>query len=515
MSRLVLQYLAIVGVAVHLGLLAVWFLLPDSVRGWPAWAVLGHAEQKLARERPRLAESAEPLISLARLLIPRPPDLARSPIPKNRWLQHGARPGREFEIQTYRSASHPDPARTGSFEREAFAKIIEVEDEQALLNGLKRATPGTLIELLPGEYRIKSWRVRLGNDGSAEAPIYLRGTQYGRSIIELDAYEGFYVDRSFWVFENLVVRGTCEDHSRCEHAFHVVGDARSTTIRNSELVDFNAPLKVNGRPIDGVYTFPDYGLLEYVTVHNRSPRRTDNPVTLLNINSANHWRVRRSIIADFSKGRGNRISYGAFMKGNSRFGVFEQNLVVCEWDLGADEGIRIGLSLGGGGTGSQYCRNDTCLTEHTAGTIRNNIIANCSRDVGIYLNRAAASLVYNNLLYRTLGIDARYPTTTAKIFNNITDGGLRRRDGGDLREYNNLRSTSCIAGPSECEMQDWYAAPQSADFRLRDGGAIRAQPSAPQAGLVDDFCGASRPRDSDIGPIDYAQALERCLPSAE
>src|SRR3546814_6804426 len=45
--------------------------------------------------------------------------------------------------------------------------------------------------------------------------------------------EGFRVLAPFWIFENLVIEGTCETDHRCEHAFHIVGDAAGTVIQNN------------------------------------------------------------------------------------------------------------------------------------------------------------------------------------------------------------------------------------------------------------------------------------------
>src|SRR3546814_10210085 len=69
--------------------------------------------------------------------------------------------------------------------------------------------------------------------------------------------EGFRVLAPFWIFENLVIEGTCETDHRCEHAFHIVGDAVGTVIQNNWVTDFNAAVKVNGK--DGRY--PDAGII--------------------------------------------------------------------------------------------------------------------------------------------------------------------------------------------------------------------------------------------------------------
>ena len=42
-----------------------------------------------------------------------------------------------------------------------------------------------------------------------------------------------------WVW-SLTIEGQCEDHSQCEHAWHLIGDADYTVIRHNIARDFNA-----------------------------------------------------------------------------------------------------------------------------------------------------------------------------------------------------------------------------------------------------------------------------------
>ena len=92
-------------------------------------------------------------------------------------------------------------------------------------------------------------------------------------------------------------------------------------------------------------------------------RDTANPVTPIDLVAASHWTIRGNLITDFIKGGGDRISYGAFAKGAGAHNVFEQNVVVCEAHAARTPGQRVGLSLGGGGTGKPYCRDGRCIIE--------------------------------------------------------------------------------------------------------------------------------------------------------
>lgn len=426
-------------------------------------------------------------------------------------LLSAANPTTAFPYQTYGSENEPRELQARPFVPPALTKVLEVSTVGEMTTALKKARPGDIITFAPGTYDISTRSIPIRAAGTASLPIYLRAERFGSVFLQMNTLEGFHVMAPFWVFENLSIRGVCTRDSDCEHAFHVVGDGHSFTLRNSELVNFNAPIKVNLQRVNGANHYPDYGLIEYSSFYNERRRATDNPVTLLNINSVDGWVVRGNYIADFAKGAGDHTSYGAFMKGNGLGGIFERNLVMCEHRLAPDEGIRIGLSFGGGGTGDKFCKHGSCATEHVKGIMRNNIIINCSRDVGIYLNRAHTSQIHHNLLYNTLGIDVRFSSSTASISNNIVSGRIKNRDGGKSTATDNIIARDCIGSSrAHCELEKLYQAPDGADFRLKavDNPIWQPLRSAPQ--IDEDFCGTALPQEPNIGPIQYRNGMD-CL----
>src|SRR5207249_4850273 len=106
-------------------------------------------------------------------------------------------------------------------------------------------------------------------------------------------------------------RGVCGQQNNCEHAFHVVGGAHHVVIENNLVTDFNAHVKINGR----AGLFPDNGRISNNTLINRSPRRTETPVTPIDLVAASNWSIEGNLIADFVKAGGDFTSYGAFAKG--------------------------------------------------------------------------------------------------------------------------------------------------------------------------------------------------------
>jgi parallel beta-helix repeat protein len=364
-----------------------------------------------------------------------------------------------YTYQHYSAQGQPLPSIPGDFSKAANTRQIDVTDEASLYFALGSALPGDIITLSAGAYLLEAKSIPINRPGRPDAPIYLRAEQVGSAVLSLSGIEGFHVMAPFWVFENLEVRGVCEEDQRCEHAFHVVGEGRSFTLRGSRLIDFNAPVKVNPSRSKMSLVHPDHGLIEYNYIFNTRPRNTVHAVTLININSASDWVVRHNYIADFAKSSGDWISYGAFMKGNGGRGVFEGNVVVCENSLPADRGLRIGLSFGGGGTQIQFCRHGSCATEHRQGRMLSNTIVHCSHDVGIYLNRSADTVLKGNLLNNNLGIDLRHDTSFALITDNILSGRIRERAGAQSCQSNNYIAQNCFgSNRKDCAITNSYAS---------------------------------------------------------
>ena len=318
-------------------------------------------------------------------------------------------------------------AKAAPVQGAANAALRQVDSPEAALRAMAAAQPGDAITFAPGTYRFRR-AVHAARPGAAGAPVTVRAAQPGTVTIEFETVEGFVVRAPHWRFENLTIRGVCRDDKWCEHAFHVVGAGAHFAALNNTILDFNAHFKINGDK----GAFPDHGLIEGNTLSNTAPRRTSNPVTPVDLVAANDWIVRGNLITDFIKGGGDRISYGAFAKGAGARTLFERNIVWCEARLRGHAGQRVGLSLGGGGTGKPYCRDQQCVDEQQGGIVRDNLIASCS-DVGIYLNSASSSRVEHNTLLDTTGIDVRFPASSAWIDGNLVDGPVRSRNDGLLR----------------------------------------------------------------------------------
>ena len=337
-------------------------------------------------------------------------------------------------------ASYPSAAPASDSSATPPLRIVRVSTSDEFRHALDAALPGDLIELAPGRYPFKGSYIELNHPGTDQAPITVRAAALGSVRLDFDMVEGFHLSAPHWRFENLEIHGACRDDSACEHAFHIVGAAEDVRIRHCRLVDFNAPVKINGE--NG--RFPDKGVIEASELLATRGRNTDNPVTFIDLVAASGWRIEGNLIADFIKLHGDQTSYGAFAKGAGQGNVFARNVVLCEQRLRGLPGARVGLSLGGGGTGGPYCRDRACIVEQEASRIEDNRIAQCS-DVGIYLNRAARSVVSGNRLLDTTGIDGRFPETAADLRDNIVDGLIRVRDQALLHEQGDRASPRVAA----------------------------------------------------------------------
>lgn len=379
------------------------------------------------------------------------------------------------------------------------AQKIHIATVEELLRAISQARPGHVITLAPGTYRFKGRAIEVRQPGTQEMRVVVRAERPGTVDLELNALEGFLVSAPFWTFENLTIRGACSQHASCEHAFHIVGDARHFAARNNTIVDFNAHFKINRHG----EKFPDAGIIEGNTLTNRSVRNTYSSVTPIDLVAANGWRVRRNLITDFIKGQSDKTSYGAFAKGAGADNRFEQNVVICENLLQGVPGRRVGLSIGGGGTYGPYCRDGRCVVEQERGVIEANLIASCS-DEGIYINRGARSRIVHNTVIDTAGIMVRFPESSADIEGNLVDASIRTREEGIARKNDNIETSMLKTYLGMHPVRNLFQAGSNPSFLWADEPPRRSMTDTPPL----DLCGSKRPGTPAYGAFEQ---YEKCL----
>ncbi|MDP2902545.1 MAG: hypothetical protein Q8N96_05500 [Methylovulum sp.] len=375
------------------------------------------------------------------------------------WRGQGANPLYNPVISRYTLTGKPFTI-SDSAEKTKFTRLIQVNNSQQFLQAIANAEPGDGIELQSGIYSV-SHNIGISKNGTTEKPIIIYARQLGDVLVELDTVEGFKVNAAHWTFQNLIIKGDCATHTECEHAFHIVGNADGSILRNNIIYDFNSAIKGNGLPqLDGTIIYPDNVLIEKNSFTNTSPRNTGSPVNTIDVVGGDNWRIKANFISDFIKLHGNKTSHAAYLKGYGKNGLFEENLVICNKNLYQPGHSQVGLSFGGGGTGSQFCFDKKCQYEHELGIMQNNIIMNCN-DVGIYINKGKDTQIINNTLYNTAGIDIRFPESNATASNNLLTRSIRQRNQARLIGTNNRQ------GVDKQQFTRWYTDPDKADFSLR------------------------------------------------
>lgn len=379
------------------------------------------------------------------------------------------------------------------------ANVVPVSDVTGLRSAIAQAQAGDEIVLAPGTYAISGTNLLCNANGTADAPIVVRSATPLGAKLELSTLEGFLVTGAHWHFEDLDIKGTCASDDDCEHAFHVVGGATGFVLRRSRIADFNAQLKVNATA--GGAAIPHQGLVEGCELFDTHARQTLNPVTKLNIDTGDGWIVRANVIRDFHRASGGGPTYGAFMKGGGKGGLFERNLVICTRDE-TTPGTYVGLSFGGGGTAAEFCApafdpNVPCAVEHEDGVMRNNVIARCS-DVGIYVSRGKNTKLLHNTLIATAGIDFRSDTTTGEARGNVLTGTIRNRDGGTHTAADNL------TGIAQATFEAMYVSPLAGDLRKKGDLSMLIGKGPMLADVPDDYCARARTGAWDLGALQHS-----------
>jgi hypothetical protein len=420
----------------------------------------------------------------------------------------------------------------------AQAEDIRVADPAGLTRAIASANPGDRILLAPGDYRMPGGTNNVTRPGAPGRPITVRAMTPGKSRIHSATVELFKVAAPYWIFEGIDFVGS----DTTDHAFHVVAGADGTILRNNRMRNFHAAVKGNpegGRAPNGV-------VIERNVIFNDAPRKTSVPVTAIDVVGGDKWILRENFIADYATADSDNISYGAFLKGGATDGLFERNLVMCEWKHTGF--YRIGLSFGGGGSPESYWNKDG--EEHSRGIMRNNIVVNCPNAEGIYINRSGAAKIYNNTIYNAYGILARFPAAPSVARNNVISGALVTKLGGALDGRNNIETGRALGydipgglryvkrrleghpsldwvgdmadgiggwlgrssfGRGIGAFDDWFVAPRLANFTPRDVDDLM-QKGSPLPEVEGDFCGEKRLGATDLGAIEYT-AGRRCDPA--
>jgi len=218
----------------------------------------------------------------------------------------------------------------------------------------------------------------------------------------------------------------------------------------------------------------------------------------------NDWLIDGNLIADFVKVRGDRTSYGAFVKGVGPGNRFMRNAVFREHRLRGAPGRRVGLSFGGGGTVPEVRRNHRCIVEHERGTMESNLVMSCS-DVGINVTRAAQTRVILNTVIDTAGVLVRFPECDAVAAGNRVDGTILAKDVAGLEDGRNQTSWLSLAYFGIHPVRRLFENPEALGLRCASGDV----PFETRGGFEPDLCGAARSNVTTYGAFaDFRRRLD-------
>ena len=415
---------------------------------------------------------------------------------------------------------------------------------------LRQAEPGDTISLMPGDYVPSRRTIR--THGEPERPITVQAAVPGTARLWSSHVTLFKLYGAHWHFRDLDFQG----NSNTKHALHIVRDADDIVLEGNRFQNFHAAIKANGE--GQPRAFPDNVRIHRNVFTNDKPRRTKESVVAIDVVGGRNWKITENFISDigYHPDRRGANTSTAFVKGGAYGATFDRNVVICQWRHTG--GYRVGMSLGGGGTGDAYfdrrgmeqCRQN--CPEVRSSQMINNIILNCPNSPGIYLNRAQDSLVANNTIYDAYGIVARFPETSARIYNNLMTGRIWARDGSEVESAGNLSSGwvglgnyipsvrrrlhapvpegeprfsasidkflywaasrrhdvidwlgATRLGKGTKAYENWLAAPSFGDLALTEPNKVIAEGSTSLV-LDRDYCGQPRTPPGDIGAIEYS-----------
>lgn len=390
---------------------------------------------------------------------------------------------------------------------------VPVDSETDILAAIAAASPGDVITIEPGEYDFNQL-IRVTADGTAAERIFLRAETLGDVTLNLRHIENFKIYGKYWIFENLVVRGACTSNTSCEHAFHIVGDADDLIFRTNEVVDFASHVKLNGEVVDSgpAKAFPDRIMFIENLWYNTKYVANNAPHNVLNLDGGKSHVVRGNIFGDYGAPASLPKSASAVYPKASTLGMLvEQNLIVCEKNLGDGETVR-GIQLGDGAPAS-ICDGDDdqdgigdCIEngQNQEALIRNNVILNCDNggsSAGIMVSSDRESKILHNTVLstgkRSGAFYVGHPDHDTYWNSNLLENGFNT----DYAKRTLVESDNAIVDATTAA--SLFTNPRMGDLASADSRPLSERVTT-SADAPWDFCGHPRGETADLGAIEYS-----------
>lgn len=221
------------------------------------------------------------------------------------------------------------------------------------------------------------------------------------------------------------------------HAVQIHSDSDNPVIHNVRFVDTGEQmLKVSYRPGDS--TSSDNGRVEWCVFEYSAGIGPQYYIGGIDAHQAHNWVVRNNVFMHIRSPEADLAEHAIHFWSESSNTLAERNIIT-----NCDRGIGFGLGDRG----------------HSAGMIRNNMV-HTTRDVGIGLESASNTAVYNNTVYTENymnSIEYRFSGTQGvSIINNLTNALITSRDGGTGSVETNVTNARA----------SWFTNAENGDLHL-------------------------------------------------
>jgi len=389
--------------------------------------------------------------------------------------------------------------------------IIKVTTVEQLQHAVDNATPGTTILVGEGTYNLNGVSlffnipdVTLRSASGDRTAVVLDGAYQSRTIVQLNA--------SHVTLADLTMRRARK------YAIHVMstprGDTVNTRIYNVHIIDpGEQAIKITTASPGHYSDSGEIACSQIELTDAGRPRIQNNCYTGgIDAHKARGWLVRDNVIEGFWCPEGLSEHAVHFWDG-SRDTVVERNVL-------KDNARGVGFGMKASGSTRTY-PDDPCpavqgYVDHYGGTIRNNFIITCRKDLfaakdgadcGICLWQSCQTRVLHNTVYSTdpahtfSSIEWRFGDTGTEIINNLVNVTMQERDGASANVSGNVTNAQA----------DWFVNVELGDLHLVETATSVMDRTTSFAGVTDDVDGACRPAGptADVGAHEYG-ASSRC-----
>lgn len=310
---------------------------------------------------------------------------------------------------------------------------VLVTNTTELESAWKNLAPGSTIILKDGTYNLRA-PLASAIAGTKAAPVTVRSQTARKAIIATAAEEAFSIAHPWYVFNGLTV------NVAGKHAYKLNGATASSLTAASDIVIQNGRCVLEAASescIKGATAaqapYADRVKISGMEISFRAPSTNVVAEGIDAVGVAGWWIVGNTI-SNIRKADG--VAYAIVLKGNSQSCIVEKNTIV-------DSDIAISV---GGETAPEWFRDQDVKYEHRNAIVRLNTIAR-TKDVGIYLKKAYATQISNNIIIEPFtgcgtgcsSIDVRDKESTATIKGNALAKPVLPRDGGTFTENGTIK----------------------------------------------------------------------------